>query len=126
MGILSWSGRGLIVLPLLFLPVLLLSAMERWGADAAMIGFYSGSLLAGLICLALGKMWNKEGPLHTFGKLRMETWGYILIAWGLLNLIMRLVGGIRAILHPPLKLKTFPRPQFHPATHAASKPATLP
>jgi hypothetical protein len=102
MGILSWSGRGLVVLPLLLVPAMLMFAFEDRGPQSAMLAFGVGWLLAGAVCLVLGKWWNADGPLHKFARLRMETWGYICLGFGLLLLIPQLIG------------RFWPEPQVHP------------
>lgn len=102
MGVLSWSGRGLIVLPLLLVPAVLMFAFEDWGPQSAMLAFGLGWLLSGAVCLVLGKWWNADGPLHKFARLRMETWGYICFGFGLLLLIPQLIG------------RFSPEPRVHP------------
>lgn len=102
MGVLSWSGRGLIVLPLLLLPVFLMAVLEDKGPASAMLAFDVGWLLSGAVCLLLGKWWNADGPRHKFARLRVETWGYICLGFGLFLLISSLIG------------RFWPEPHIHP------------
>lgn len=89
--VLSWSGRGIIVLPLLFIPAVLMFALDSLGSQAALDGFFAGWLISGIICWVLGRRWNAGEPRHRFAKLRMETWGIILTAFGSLLLVRLIV-----------------------------------
>ena len=102
MGVLSWSGRGLIVLPLLIVPALLMFAFDERGPLIAMLAFGLGWLLSGAACLLLGKWWNADGPIHKFARLRMETWGFICLGFGLFLLIPLAIG------------RLWPEPHVHP------------
>ena len=101
-GVLSWSGRGLIVFPLLLVPAVLMFLFDDRGPTAAMLAFDLGWLLSGVTCLLLGKWWNAAAPIHKFARLRLETWGYICLAFGLLLLIPMAIG------------RFWPEPHVHP------------
>jgi hypothetical protein len=101
MGILSWSGRGLIVLPLLIGPGFLMIALESKGPEVALLAFSAGWVLSGAICLWLGRWWNRDEPRHKFGRLRMETWGYILLGFGLLLSVPRVIALLMPHAPPP-------------------------
>ena|SRR5947209_1222264 len=100
-GVLSWSGRGLVVLLLLFLPIGLMIALENAQPELSLIAFGAAWIVSGIVCLVLGKRWNAVAPLHKFGKLRMEIWGYIFIGLGLLITIPRIAEWMKARHTPP-------------------------
>ena len=100
-GVLSWSGRGLIVLPLLIGPGFLMIALESKGPEVALLAFNVGWVVSGAICLWLGRRWNRDGPRHKFARLRVETWGYILLVFGLLPLMLRVIFMFMPSPHPP-------------------------
>ena len=94
-GVLSWSGRGLIVLPLLFVPMVFMAIFDTGTSDASVVAFGIGWLLSGVTCLVLGKLWNADGPRHKFGRLRLEKWGYIFLGLGLLITVPKAVSLIK-------------------------------
>ncbi|MGN6625909.1 MAG: hypothetical protein ACTHLN_04760 [Tepidisphaeraceae bacterium] len=84
--LISWRGRGLVGLfAALLIPAGLgLGAMV--GDHAMVLGLSVGFLAAGLLCTILAIVWNRANDIHRLGPFRLQTWGYVYLALGLLML----------------------------------------
>ena len=80
--LLSWSGRGYLVFVLLIAAVLLGCGVAALIGRAEILWFGLAWIIAGAICLVLGKKWNKPVVIHQFCGLAMETWGFIFAGIG--------------------------------------------
>jgi hypothetical protein len=99
--VLSWSGRGWIVLPMLIVPGLLMVSCDSLGPETSMWVFRVSWIVIGLVCVLLGRIWNAQVPDHKFARLRIETWGYILLVFGLLMAIPAAIGLINSPYRKP-------------------------
>jgi hypothetical protein len=87
--LLSWSGRGFVGF------LALLGAVVGGLGVGALLGqgeilcFGVGWIVAGAICLVLGKKWNRDGKFHKFCGLQLQTWGWI---YGVIGLFLTLNG----------------------------------
>ncbi|CAN5427298.1 hypothetical protein BH10PLA1_BH10PLA1_10880 [soil metagenome] len=93
--LISWRGRGILALPAVLIPIGLSILIDAVIGKYFFLLFTLGFVSIGVACLALGRKWNAGQRLHTLGPMKLETWGAIYGAFGLLLL----PAGINQAMH---------------------------
>jgi len=84
--LISWRGRGLLGLFAALLIPAGLGVGALVGDSTMVLGLAAGFIAAGLLCAILGLVWNRQNDVHRLGPFRLQTFGYVYLALGLLML----------------------------------------
>ena len=85
--LISYRGRGLVVFPLILLPIVVAGVFDAVFAGSFVVGFGVGFLLTGIICWLLGRQWTRQGRDDRFCGASVQTWGAV---WGVIGLLLLL------------------------------------
>jgi len=75
--LISHKGRGLLVFPLVLVPIGLAGLLDLMFGRYFLLGFCIGFLMIGVLCWVLGRRWTAMGRDDRFCGGSLQTWGIV-------------------------------------------------